>query len=255
MGNIYFASDAHLGSLLIGDNSEREKKLVCWIKSIKKDAGALYLLGDMFDFWFEYKHCIPKGNIRFLSALCELTDNGIPVHYHTGNHDIWAFDYLRKECGVEIHRGDEVAEIYGKRFYLGHGDGLDPNDKGYLFLKKVFHNRFLQKCFRLIHPDIGIRFAHRWSGHSRVKPTGSIEAPPVTEEEKEAIAAFCKGKLEHEDIDYFIFGHRHQPIDMAISDKCRYINTGDWITHYSYAVFDGHKLNLKFYPQTSLDIS
>ena len=159
---VYFLSDAHLGAKLLKDNREREIMLVEFLQSIRPDCSELYLLGDMFDFWFEYKYVIPKGHVRFLGELANFTDQGIKVHFFTGNHDIWAFDYLAKECGVTLHTSILETTINGKSFLIGHGDGLDPNDKGYLFLRNAFHNRFLQRCFRFIHPDWGIALANKW---------------------------------------------------------------------------------------------
>ncbi|MDL2252077.1 UDP-2,3-diacylglucosamine diphosphatase [Odoribacter sp. OttesenSCG-928-J03] len=246
-GQIYFLSDAHLGASVLKDNREREQKLVAWLDEIRPNCSALFLLGDIFDFWFEYKRVVPKGFNRFLGKICEFTDNGIEVHFFTGNHDIWAFDYLQKECGMIIHTGNKAFVFNQKKFYIGHGDGLDPKDKGYLFIRKIFHNRFLQKCFRLIHPDCGIAFAHKWSSHSRLKENNKIDADPYRGSEEEDIEIFCRKMLEKEHFDYFIFGHRHLPLDIRLSEASRYINTGDWITYYSYAVFDGTDMILKFH--------
>lgn len=244
-GNIYFLSDAHLGAAVLQNNREREKRLVEWLETIRPDCSTLFLLGDIFDFWFEYKRVVPKGFIRFLSKICEFTDEGREVHFFTGNHDIWAFDYLHQECGVNIHTRDKTFVFNGKKFYIGHGDGLDPKDKGYLFLKRVFHNRFLQRCFRWIHPDLGIAFAHKWSSHSRLKENGQIEAEAYRGSEEEDIEQYCRRTLTHEHFDYFIFGHRHLPLDISLPSGSRYINTGDWITHYTYALFDGETLSLQ----------
>lgn len=241
---VYFLSDIHLGTPVLSNNREREMKLVRWLDSIKTDCSTLFLLGDVFDFWFEYKRTVPKGFVRFLAKICEFTDSGIDVHFFTGNHDIWAFDYLNKECGMILHTTNEIFDLNGKRFLIGHGDGLNPDDKGYLFLKNAFRNRFLQWCFRLIHPDIGIALAHKWSSHSRLE-NGKIEADGFLGEEKEEIVRFCRKTLEKEHFDYFIFGHRHWPIDLQLTKDSRYINTGDWITYYTYAVLEGTDLQLK----------
>lgn len=241
---LYFLSDVHLGASALNNNREREQLLVRWLDSIREDCAVLYLLGDIFDFWFEYKKVVPKGFVRFLSKICEFTDSGIPVHFFTGNHDIWAFDYLNEECGVIVHTQSEIIDINSKHFLIGHGDGLDPNDKGYLFLRKVFHNHFLQRCFRLIHPDWGIALARKWSSHSRLE-NGKIEADRFKGEDKEETVRYCRQVLEKEHFDYFIFGHRHLPMDIQLSASSRYINTGDWITHYTYAIFDGKTVELK----------
>lgn len=246
---IYFLSDAHLGATVLPDNRDREKKLVHFLQSIREECEALYLLGDMFDFWFEYKRSIPKGFVRFLGELARFTDDGIPVHFFTGNHDIWAFDYLARECGVSLHFENELFTLHGKRFMIGHGDGLNPLDKKYLKLKRLFNNRFLQSCFRLIHPDLGIKLANSWSSHSRLKDNGKIEADDYRGEEREGIVVYCKKELEVQHIDYFIFGHRHLPLNIPLTGNSRYINTGDWISHYSYAVFDGNSVELmSLYP-------
>lgn len=243
---IYFLSDAHLGASVLKDNREREKRLVAWLDTIRPDCAALFLLGDIFDFWFEYKYVVPKGFVRFLGKICEFTDSGIAVHFFTGNHDIWAFDYLHTECGVILHTGNEQFTFNGKKFYIGHGDGLDPKDKKYLFLKKIFHNRFFQACFRSIHPGTGIAIANKWSSHSRLQKSGTIEAEQYRGAESEEIERFCREKLKKEHFDYFIFGHRHLPLSILLTNDSQYVNTGDWITHYTYAVFDGEKVELHY---------
>lgn len=243
--NVYFLSDAHLGAKLLKNNRERELKLVEFLQKIKPDCAELFLLGDMFDFWFEYKYVIPKGHVRFLAELANYTDQGIQVHFFTGNHDIWAFDYLEKECGVTLHNSLFETTINQKSFLIGHGDGLNPNDKGYLFLRNAFHNRLLQKCFRLIHPDWGIALANKWSAHSRLKENGSIEAAGYRGDNQEEIVGYCKRVLKKRHVDYFIFGHRHLPLDLELETSSHYINTGDWITHFTYAVFDGLQVELK----------
>ncbi len=241
---IYFLSDVHLGAPVLSNHRERELQLVNWLEEIRPECGILCLLGDIFDFWFEYKRAVPKGYIRFLAKICEYTDQGIPVHFFTGNHDIWAFDYLSEECGVSLHTHNEIFRINGKKLLVGHGDALNPQDKGYLFLYRLFHHRFLQKCFRWIHPDLGILLAQKWSSHSRLE-NGKIEADTFRGEEQEEIVRFCKQTLENKHFDYFIFGHRHIPIDLPLTNHSRYINTGDWITWFTYAVFDGETANLK----------
>ncbi len=242
---VYFLSDAHLGAKLLKNNREREIILVEFLQNIKSNCLELYLLGDMFDFWFEYKYAVPKGHVRFLAELANFTDHGIKVHFFTGNHDIWAFDYLAKECGVILHTSMLETSINGKSFLIGHGDGLNPNDKGYLFLRNAFHNRFLQKCFRLIHPDWGIVLANKWSSHSRLKGNGQIEARGYLGDDKEEIVVYCRNMLKKQHVDYFIFGHRHLPLNLELEANSHYINTGDWITHFSYAVFDGDKVYLE----------
>lgn len=241
---IYFLSDIHLGAPVLNNHREREAQLVRWLEEIRPTCGALFLLGDIFDFWFEYKRAVPKGYIRFLAKLCEYTDQGIPVHFFTGNHDIWAFDYLPRECGIILHTHNEIFRINGKRLLVGHGDALNPKDRGYLFLYRIFHNRFLQKCFRWLHPDLGILLAQKWSAHSRLG-NGKIEADTFRGEEQEEIVRFCKETLKQEQVDYFIFGHRHIPTELSLPAGSKYINTGDWISWFTYAVFDGETAHLK----------
>lgn len=242
---VYFLSDAHLGAKLLKNNREREIMLVEFLQRIKPMCAELYLLGDMFDFWFEYKYVVPKGHVRFLAELANFTDQGIKVHFFTGNHDIWTFDYLAIECGVILHTSILETVMNGKSFLIGHGDGLNPNDKGYIFLRNAFHNRFLQKCFRLIHPDVGIALANKWSAHSRLKGNGQIEANDYQGDDKEEIVLYCRDILKKKHVDYFIFGHRHLPLNLELQPDSYYVNTGDWITHFSYAVFDGEKVSLE----------
>lgn len=242
---VYFLSDVHLGAPVLKNNKERERHLVCWLDSVKPDCAALFLLGDIFDFWFEYKRAVPRGFVRFLAKIAEFTDAGIPVHFFTGNHDIWVFDYLPEECGVVLHTGNAVFNINGQRFFLGHGDALNPRDKGYLFLYRMFHNHFLQRCFRWVHPDLGILLARKWSSHSRLE-NGSIEADRFCGEDREEIVLFCKKALQQRHFDYFIFGHRHLPLDLPLEQNSRYINTGDWITYFTFATFDGKQVELRY---------
>ena len=239
----YFLSDLHLGAPVLPDNRERELQAVRWLEEIRKECGMLFLLGDIFDFWFEYRQAVPKGHVRFLAKICELTDSGIPVHFFTGNHDIWSFGYLEKECGVTLHTCNEAFRINGQDFLIGHGDALNPQDKGYMFLYRIFHNHFLQRCFRCLHPDFGIWIANKWSSHSRLG-NGRIEADSFRGEASEEIIRFCRRVLTQKHFDYFIFGHRHLPVDFALSPNSRYVNTGDWITYYSFASFDGLTLTL-----------
>jgi len=241
----YFVSDAHLGSFVFNDSLEREKRLVRWLDSIRKEAKALYLLGDIFDFWFEYKKAVPRGFTRFLGKLAELSDNGMEIHYFIGNHDIWIDDYLPEEIGLILHKTPFVAEIDGKTFYIAHGDGLGDCSLSFKLIRGVFHNRTCQILFRsLLHPDLGIGLAHVWARHSRRKE--QKHSKPYFGEEKENLVLYSKSYLQtHPEIDYFIFGHRHIPLDMPISPESRIMIIGDWLQCYSYAVFDGKGLTLK----------
>ena len=241
----YFASDIHLGAGDAATARAVERRFVAWLDDAARDAEAIFLVGDIFDFWFEYRRVVPKGFVRTLGKLAELTDRGVRVVFFTGNHDIWAFDYLAKECGVILHTSMMETTINGKSFLIGHGDGLNPNDKGYLFLRNAFHNRFLQRCFRFIHPDWGIALANKWSSHSRLKGNGQIEARGYLGDDKEEIVIYCRNILKEHHVDYFIFGHRHLPLNLELEPNSHYINTGDWITHFSYAVFDGEKVSLE----------
>ncbi|MBU8892573.1 MAG: UDP-2,3-diacylglucosamine diphosphatase [Bacteroidales bacterium] len=238
---IYFASDVHLGLPDYEQSLEREKLFVRWLDSIKSDAKEIILLGDIFDFWFEYKRAIPRGFSRFLGKLCEITDSGIPVHFFTGNHDMWVFDYLPKETGVVLHKKPTVKEFFGKKFYLAHGDGLGPGDRSYKLLKKIFASKVSQWLFARFHPNLGIRIANLWSTHSRY----SRETRPFEGEDKEWLILYSKKVLEKEHFDFMVYGHRHYALDLKLSDSCRYINLGDWLSHFTYAEFDGEELYLK----------
>jgi len=243
---IYFASDFHLGAPNAEKSLEREKKIVKWLDEVSKDATEIYLLGDIFDFWFEYKHSIPKGFVRLQGKIAELTDKGIPVTIFTGNHDMWIFDYIPKELGVKLYRKPITREYNGKKMMIGHGDGLGPGDHGYKFIKKVFANKLCQWGFARIHPNIGLGIANYWSTKSRQKTGNHDEI--FHGAENEWLAIYCKEYLEKEQhIDYFIFGHRHLPLDLKVGDNSRYINLGEWIKYNSYAVFDGNKVELKYY--------
>ncbi|MBK7129375.1 MAG: UDP-2,3-diacylglucosamine diphosphatase [Crocinitomicaceae bacterium] len=242
---IYFASDFHLGAPPGEPSAIREKRIVAWLDEIKHDAQEIFLLGDVFDFWFEYRHAVPKGFVRLQGKIAELTDSGIQVHWFIGNHDMWIFDYIPAELGVTIHRKEVVREFSGKKFFIGHGDGLGPGDHGYKFIKKVFRNKICQWFFARFHPNFGIGLANFFSRRSR-RYTGEADAV-FYGEEKEMLIQFCKKMSETEKFDYFVFGHRHLPIEFQINESSVYINTGDWIKYNSYAVFDGQNLTLLKY--------
>ena len=242
-GKIYFASDFHLGIPNKEKSLEREKLIVQWLDEIKKDAAEIYLMGDMFDFWFEYRTAVPKGFTRLLGKIAELCDSGIPISVFTGNHDMWMFDYLQDELGVSIYRKPIVREFYGKKFFLAHGDGLGPGDHGYKFIKKVFANRFLQWMFARIHPNTGIGIANFWSRRSRM---ANGEKDVFKGEESEYLVNFVKDTLKKQHYDYFIFGHRHLPLQIKVQNAW-YINLGEWVNYSTFAVFDGQKLELKHY--------
>ncbi len=239
---IYFISDFHLGAPDKPKSLEREKRIVRWLDFVKADASEIYLMGDIFDFWFEYKHAVPRGYVRLLGKLAELNDSGIKLHYFTGNHDMWVFDYLPEEIGVTIYREPIEREINGKKFYIGHGDGLGPGDHGYKFIKKVFANKFCQWLFARLHPNLGIPLALYFSRKSRVA-TGTTDEKFLGEE-KEWLIIFSKELLAQKHFDYLIFGHRHLPLDVQVGANSRYINLGEWINYNTYAVFDESGLSL-----------
>jgi len=246
---IYFASDFHLGIPDHDSSLKREKLLVKWLNMVEKDADELYLMGDVFDFWFEYKTVIPRGFARLFGKLAELSDKGIPIYLFRGNHDIWAFDYLNKELGISLQRESKIKEWNNRKFFLAHGDGLGPGDNGYKFLKKVFEFKPNQWLFRWIHPDIGTRMALYFSQQSRyaniLKDKKIIEETGKVDLSSERLYAFAKAHAEkNPDIDYYIFGHRHFPGHVMMPGNKHYINLGDWVTNYSYAVADDTGLSL-----------
>lgn len=247
MKKVYFLTDAHLGSRAIEHGRTQERKLVNFLESIRHDAAAIYLLGDMFDFWYEFKLVVPKGYTRFLGKLSELTDAGIEIHYFTGNHDIWCGDYLEKECGVILHRKPITAEIMGKEFYLAHGDGLGDPDKKFKLLRKMFHSHTLQTMFSALHPRWSIELGLSWAKQSRMKRVDGKE-PEYMGENKEFLVLFTKEYLKnHPTINYFLYGHRHIMLDLMLSATSRVTILGDWINYFSYAVFDGQNLILEEY--------
>jgi len=240
---IYFASDFHLGAPNQLESKKREGKIIEWLSLIQKDASDLYLVGDIFDFWFEYKYTVPKGNIRFLGKIAELIDNGIDIHLFTGNHDMWMFDYLSEELSLKIYRHPIEKTINGKKFLIGLGDGLGPGDRKYKFLKLFFANPLCQWSFARLHPNFAFSIAHRWSRKSREKEMKGNH--DFLGEEKEWLIQYCKEILKTKTFDFFVFGHRHLPIDHSIEKGIKYVNLGDWINYNTYAVFDGEKLELK----------
>jgi UDP-2,3-diacylglucosamine hydrolase len=238
---IYFVSDVHLGAPALKNNREREMQFARWLDFIRDDAAELYLMGDIFDFWFEYRKVVPRGFTRVLGRLADMSDQGISIHFFAGNHDLWVFDYLPNEIGLTLHRDQLVTEIYGKKFFLAHGDGLDPADKGYLFLKKIFTNKKLQWVFARLHPNFAFHLAHRWSESSRLTKLNRQEEFKV---KNESMFKFAENYLEKEWIDYFIFGHRHRMVEVEVKKNSGMILLGDWISNFSYGVFDGEKVIL-----------
>ncbi len=247
MKNIYFLSDAHLGSWGIPHPRQQERRLVRFLDSIKEKAAAVYLLGDTFDFWYEYKYVVPRGYTRILGKISELTDAGVEVHFFIGNHDIWAFDYLERECGVVLHKQPLTTELYGKVFFMAHGDGLGDPDKTFKLLRWVFHNRVCQKAFSAIHPRWSIWLGQTWAKHSYLKhkETG---VEPYMGENKEFLVRFTRQYMQHHpNIDFYIYGHRHIELDLQLTKKARVMILGDWISQFTYAVFDGEHMFLEEY--------
>lgn len=243
---IYFASDAHLGARFHADPRAIEKRLVRWLDSIKGDAAALYLLGDMFDYWYEYRYVVPKGHVRFLGKLAELADAGTEIHIFIGNHDIWMFDYLPREIGAVVHRDVLTVDLLGKRFFLGHGDEVDYRSKGFRFIRRLFRNRFCQWLYASIHPRWTFGFAYSWSLSSRKSGLKAASPQEYQGEAAEYLVSFSRRYLAaHPDINYFIFGHRHIMLDLALSPTARLIVAGDWMTHFSYVEWDGQTLALR----------
>ena len=252
MKNIYFISDAHLGCRALQHGRQQERRLVRFLDDIKDKAGAVYMLGDMFDFWFEYPTVVPRGFTRFLGKVSELTDNGVEVHFFTGNHDIWCSDYLQRECGVILHREPVTLELADKIFYLAHGDGLGDPDWKFRFLRSFFHNKVCQWLFRWLHPTIGVNFGLEWARRSRLKHEPCLQdGTPVDTyqgEDREFLVRFAKDYLkQHPDVNYFLFGHRHIELDLLLTRQCRLLIMGDWITQCTYAVYDGEQLYMENY--------
>lgn len=241
---VFFLSDFHLGAPNAEKSLVREKRVIRFLDRIKNQAATIFIVGDLFDFWYEYKKVVPKGYVRILGKLAELTDAGIAIHFFVGNHDMWMKDYFQKELNIDVYFEPASFEFYGKRFLVGHGDGLGPGDKGYKFIKKIFRNRACQWLFGILPPAMGMGIAHYFSRKSRAQ-TGMTDEQFLGED-KEWLIQYCKEVLKKEHFDYLVFGHRHLPIDFKLSDTSRYINLGDWIKYFSYAEFDGQNMELKY---------
>lgn len=244
---IYFASDQHLGAPTQEKSFVREQKFIRWLDSIKKDAEAIFLLGDLFDFWFEYKTVVPKGFVRVLGKLAEIKDSGIPIYFFVGNHDLWMNGYFETELNIPVYHQPKEFTFHNKTFLIGHGDGLGPGDIGYKRMKKVFTNPFSKWLFRWLHPDIGVRLAQYLSVKNKL--ISGEEDVTFLGEDNEWLVQYAKKKLEKKHYDYFLFGHRHLPLEIQIGKNAKYINTGDWITYFTYAVFDSKQLILQTYKE------
>ena len=239
---IYFVSDVHLGAPALKNNRERELLFVKWLDEIKNHTQELFLLGDIFDFWYEYKKVVPRGFTRTLGKLAEFTDSGIPVHFFPGNHDLWAYNYFEEELGIKIHREIVVRIFNSKKFVLAHGDGLDETDKGYNRLKKIFTNKTMQWLFTRLHPNFAFLLAHAWSKSSRISKLGKEDQVIV---KNEGIYKFAEKYYHSEKADYFIFGHRHWMAKEKLGENSTFIFLGDWVTYFSFGMFDGNKFELK----------
>lgn len=240
---IYFASDFHLGIPDHASSLEREKKIVRWLSSIQHDAKQIFLVGDLFDFWFEYKHVVPRGYTRLLGKLAELRDAGIDIQVFTGNHDLWMFGYFQEELGIPVHHNAIQFEVNGKKFFVGHGDGIGPGDTGFKFMKKVFTNPVAQWLYGLLHPYIAFRLAHYFSYNSRMLN----EEETFLGADKEWQVIYAKEKLQKEHFDYFLFGHRHIVLELPLNERSTFINLGDWVRHFTYAEFDGTQCKIKYF--------
>lgn len=250
---IFFASDFHLGSLKGSEGRAQEKGIVKWLRTVKEEAAYLFLVGDVFDYWFEYKYVVHKGYVRLLGELADIADRGIPIYYFTGNHDMWMRDYFEKELNAFVSRDPvsfDVSSSHGqKKLLVGHGDGLGPGDHTYKFLKQLFESKLARTLFRQLHPDLATRVAFAWSGHSRAannkKAEGSFKG-----EKEEWLFQYCLEIESREHHDYYLFGHRHLPLDMAVGNSSRYINLGEWFSRdskYPYGQFDGETVTLKYF--------
>lgn len=244
----YFLSDTHLGAGALEDPIGNERRVVRFLDSIKDDCEALYLMGDIIDYWFEYRYVVPRGYTRFLGKIAELSDCGVQVHWFTGNHDIWIKDYIPQETGAVVHRTAETAVIQGKRMFLAHGDGLGDDNRGYKLMARFFRNKFCQALFAAVHPRWTTALAYAWSRHSRLS---GGQFPDFLGEDKEHLVRFAKDYLKREEIDYFIFGHRHIMLDLMLSRKSRLLILGDWITHFSYAVMEDGAISLETFEEAS----
>jgi UDP-2,3-diacylglucosamine hydrolase len=240
----YFASDFHLGSPDRQVSQERERKIIRWLDQISDNAGAIFLVGDLFDFWFEYKYAIPKGFVRFQGKLAELRDQNIPIYFFTGNHDLWMSDYFPSELDIPIFKKPFTFEVNKHKIFIGHGDGLGEGDNIYKLLKKLFSNRFLQWLFYWIHPNIGMGLAHFWSRRSRVT---SEHNEDVFRGEDEPLLKFCKQIEKKKHHDFYIFGHRHLPLTLEVAENSTYFNLGDWVNHFTYLEVDENSAHIRVF--------
>lgn len=239
---VYFASDFHLGAPDKASSLERELKIIKWLDAVSQDARAIFLVGDIFDFWFEYKYTVPKGFIRFLGKLAELRDKGILIYFFTGNHDMWMFDYFPNELGIPIYREPITIQVNSKKIYIGHGDGLGPGDNFYKFLKSIFSSKFFQWVFHWAHPNIGMGIAHYWSKNSRIT---NEKKEDKFKDQDEWLLQYSREIESKEHHDLYIFGHRHLPLELKVADQSTYYNLGEWVHHFTYLELDENEAHLK----------
>ncbi len=252
MSKIFFASDFHLGMDARLTSKERELQLVRWLEMVEHEASEIFLVGDLFDFWFEYKTVVPRGYVRFLGKLADVQSKGVNISVFTGNHDMWMFSYFEEELQIPVYRKPVIREFSGRKFLIGHGDGLGPGDHGYKFIKQVFSSRLCQWLFARLHPNFAFALANYWSGRSRA---GASLKDELKGRDHEWLIQYAHEYLDNESIDYFVFGHRHLPIECTLDNgKSRYINLGDWLEYNSYAVFDGKDLKLAFFENDNAQI-
>ncbi len=242
---VYFASDQHLGAPTREKSFPREKKFLQWLNEIEKDAEAIFLLGDLFDFWFEYKTVVPKGFVRVLGKLAQLSDDGIPIYFFVGNHDLWMNDYFKTELNIPVFHEPQEFKINDKLFLVGHGDGLGPHDLGYKRMKKVFTFPLFKWMFKWLHPDLGVRLGQYMSVKNKM--ISGDEDFKFLGEEKEWLVQYCKRKLETKHYDYFVFGHRHLPLDIQLNDTSKYFNLGDWVQYFTYGILENSDFTLHKY--------
>ena len=245
---IFFASDFHLGAPNKEGRRSREKKIIRWLETVEKEAAAILLVGDLFDFWFEYDHVVPKGFVRFLNKLAEFSDKGIPIYIFHGNHDMWMFDYLESEIGATVFSDPIHLKVNDKVLFVGHGDGLGPGDYTFKALRKVFRNKIAQWLFKWIHPDIGVGLANKWSSRSRINHT--IEIQEINRE-NEWLFLYSKKLEADQHFDYYVFGHRHLPLTLDINKESTYINLGEWLNFNSFGVFDGTDFQIDYFESDS----
>lgn len=247
---IYFISDVHLGSLLNNNQREHEQKFVRWLNKISVDAKVLYLMGDIFDFWFEYKMVVPKGYTRVFGKLASMIDSGIEIHFLTGNHDTWAFHYFQTEIGMKVHYKPILVQHNNQQFYLAHGDGLRKHGWKPHWLSKLFHCKFLQRLFALVPPFVGQKLGYEWSRASRAKILKQDNR--YKGENKEELIVFAKMHNEqHPNVDYYVFGHRHIDLLLQFKNNSQVLILGDFVSIFSYGVFDGTTLHLEYFDETT----